>query len=229
MSESYTMHVGEKFNADGSTRPFPGVTIICFADPASAIYRAGEALQAELRALSYAHKFALLPPPSFHMTVFSLICDYRRIPEEWSSRLPLDAPLAQADQFFIDTVAQVPPPSNFRMLLTFLGGWGLSMRLTPADQDSYKSLRTYRQQIAAATGVRYPDHDTYEFHLSLAYKLITLTDDERRHYADLRRAWGDDLRCQIGVFDTGKPILTFFEDMFAFVPAEQRFSLPSRR
>ncbi|MBL8130637.1 MAG: DUF1868 domain-containing protein [Anaerolineae bacterium] len=229
MSDQYTYHVGEKFNEDGSPRSYPGVTIICFPDPASSIYRAGEALQAELSALPFAHKFGLLPPSSFHMTVFSLICEPRRTPEEWSSRLPLDAPLSQVDQFFIDTVPLVPAPDNFRMVMTFLGGWGLSFRLSPADEETYTGLRNYRRDLSLATGVRYPDHDAYEFHLTLAYQIIHLNEDERRIYAELRRRRGDELRGEIGVVNTGKPVLTFFEDMTAFVAVEERLALPSRR
>lgn len=222
MTSAYTYHVGEKFHADGSAREYPGVTIICFADSASPIYQAGERLQAELQTLPYAHKFGLLPPSSFHMTVFSLICDHRRTPDQWSARLPLDAPLAEVDRFFIQALAPVTPPSGFRMVMTYLGGWGLSFRLSPADEGTYEALRAYREQVSEATGVRYPDHNTYEFHMTLAYQLIALDAEEKADYAARRLAWGEKLRCEIGVFETGVPVLTFFEDMFAFTPERQR-------
>jgi hypothetical protein len=229
MSTDFTLHVGEKFHEDGSVRSYPGVTVISFADPPSAIYQAGVQLQTELAALPYGHKFALLPPSSFHMTVFSLICDQRRSKDEWSSRLPLDVPLAEADQFFLDAVLPIAPPPHFRMVMTFIGGWGMSFRLSPADEKTYFALRTYREQLSRATGVRYLDHATYEYHLTLAYGLRTLTEAEYEHYLDFRTRRGDPLRSEIGVFVTGTPLLTYFEDMFAFVPADQRFTLPSRR
>lgn len=229
MTIEFTYHVGEKWNTDGSPRPYPGSTIICFADPASPIYQAGEMLQSELRALPFAHKFGLLPPSSFHMTVFSLICEPRRAQTEWTSHLPLSATIEELDQCFIKALAPVTPPSGFRMVMTYLGRWGLSFRLSPADQDTHIALQTYRNQVSDASGVRYPDHDTYQYHMTLAYQLIMLDKAEQAAYADFCYQWGEKLRCEIGVFETGTPVLTFFEDMFAFVPEEQRHLLPSRR
>lgn len=224
----YTFHVGEKFNADGTPRSYPGSTVICFTPPDSPIYRIGAALQDELRARPYGHKFGFLPPSSFHMTVFSLICDQRRDPAEWSAALPIDAPLVETDRHFIETVTPIAPPPNFRMIMNFINGWGYSLVLSPADETTFFALRTYRNQLSRATGVRYPDHDTYVFHMTLAYVLIALTPDEALDYLAWRTARGDALRNQIGVFETGAPVLTFFEDMFAFVPVDQRHTLPSR-
>lgn len=224
----YTHHVGEKFHEDGSVRQYPGSTVICFADPDSALYQAGITVQDALSAQPFGHKFALLPPSSFHMTVFSLILDARRVLPLWSVFLPVDTPLKQMDQFFIERVAAVDPPDNFRMCLTYIGGKGLSFRLSPADEGTYEALRDYRGRISEVTGVRYPDHDTYEFHLTLAYNLIVLTDDENRAFAEWKLKLGEALRCEVGVFDTGAPQLTFFDDMFAFLTIDQCHLLRSR-
>ncbi|MCX7668926.1 MAG: DUF1868 domain-containing protein, partial [Anaerolineae bacterium] len=116
MSAEYTFHVGEKFHPDGRPRSYPGSTVISFIDPASPIYHAGIQLQTELQALPFGHKFALLPPSSFHMTVFSLICDQQRVQELWTSQLPLDAPLAETDRFFIEAVTPIAPPAHPRMV-----------------------------------------------------------------------------------------------------------------
>lgn len=224
----YTYHVGEKFYEDGSVRSYPGNTIICFARPASPIYQAGEAIQTGLMEQPYGHKFALLPPSSFHMTVFSLILDQQRVPELWSSRLSLDAPLEEVDQFFISAAATVEAPQRLRMCPTYLGGRGLSIRLSPADEMTEAALYTYRNALAAATGVRYPDHDIYKFHLTLAYQLMTLSEAETQAFADFRLGLDDSLRCDVGVFETEAPVLTFFDDMFRFEPIEKRNTLYSR-
>jgi hypothetical protein len=225
----YTFHVGEKFHADGSVRAFPGVTIISFATPDMPIYQAGERLQHALMQQPYGHKFALLPPSSFHMTVFSLVCYERRSSDEWTDQLPLDTPMEEADAFFLARATTVPAPQQLRMCMTFVGGWGMSFRLHPADEATYLALRGYRTAIARATGVRYPDHDTYEFHLSLAYILQYLTDDEYQAYANFRYEAGERLRAEIGVFTAPAPVLTFFDDMFRFVPADERHRLVTRR
>ncbi len=228
MTPHYTYHVGEKFHEDGSVRTYPGATVICFASPDDAIYQAGEGLQADLLVQPYGGKFALLPPSSFHMTVFSLILDAKRIPSEWSDQMRLDSSLALMDSFFIKMTATVPPPAQLRMCMTWIGGRGLSFRLSPADEATYLALREYRQRLSQATGVRHPDFDTYEYHLTLAYQLQVLTPDEEAAFRAWRDAQGERLRCEIGVFATPAPMLTFFDDMFRFVPTDERASLSTR-
>ncbi|NJN16631.1 MAG: DUF1868 domain-containing protein [Oscillochloris sp.] len=77
-SIGYTREVGRKFHPDGSARLFPGNTVICFAAASEPLYQAAVGLQDRLRTTSYGHRFALLPPPSFHMTVIELLCDQVR-------------------------------------------------------------------------------------------------------------------------------------------------------
>ena len=111
----YTSEVGRKFYADGRPRPFAGNTIISFVPPDSPVFHLGVWVQTQIRELPYAHKFALLPPGSFHMTVMELLCDEVRVPANWTPRLPLDASLAQTDQFFINALADMPPPAAMRL------------------------------------------------------------------------------------------------------------------
>lgn len=226
----YAPAVGNKFYKDGTVRQFPGNTIICFADPQSQAYQEAEWVQQQLLKEPYADKFALLPPSSFHMTVFELICDQVRQTEKWSSQLSLDAPLEETDRYFMETVATVTPPSNFRMTFAQLnaGETGLSLRLLPADDETATSIRQYRDNIAEATGIRFPDHETYAFHLSLAYRRLKLTDDEAQGFEQLIERVNQRLHTTVGIFDTGQPTLTFFDDMFAFVPVDKRHTLISR-
>jgi hypothetical protein len=223
--------VGHKFHADGSVRHFPGNTIICIADPAGQAYQDATWVQDELLKTPYSHKFAMLPPSSFHMTVFDLLCDAVRTPEKWSSKLALDAPLIQTDEFFIDAVQNVPAPDNFRMTFQHLnlGTNGLSLYLKPIDDAMNQLIRGYRDQLADATGVRQPNHDTYAFHLSLAYRILQTTDDEEAQLIALADRINARLSDSFGVFDTGQPMLTFFDDMFAFLPESERMTLTSRQ
>jgi hypothetical protein len=115
------------------------------------------------------------------------------------------------------------------MVMTFIGGWGMSFRLSPADEATYFALRNYREQLAAATGVRHPDHETYEFHLTLAYQLQQLTEDEVADYRALRDDLAHTMRSEISIFEANTPLLTFFDDMFRFVPEAARYTLASRR
>jgi hypothetical protein len=225
----YTDTVGKKFYPDGRVRTHPGITIICFTDPKSEFYAAGQWVQEQFADLSFAAKYTMLPADSFHMTVFSLIIHELPHPDYWARELPVTATLEEADQFFIERVKRVERPGNFEMRFKTLGSSeGLSMTLVPANVATHDTLWRYRQRLVEFTGVRYPDHATYEFHMSFAYKIIQLTPEEEHQRLLFLQSASDHLRRTLGVFDTGAPYLTFFDDMFKFVKTDDRLTLPTR-
>lgn len=223
--------IGWKFNADGSIRLFPGNTIICFVQPDSVVYQKALWVQEQLQGQPFAHKFALLPPSSFHMTVMQLLCDQTRSAEYWSAKLALDAALEDTDEFFVRTMPAVPAPPGFRMQYWRLKTWGdsVGMLLLPADDGERAALAAYRDAVAAATGVRFPDHDSYRFHITLAYQLFALDEAEQDGIETLAARVDETLAESFGIFETGEPELTFFDDMLRFVPASERHTLASRR
>ncbi len=218
----YTSEVGRKFYADGRPRTFAGNTIICFVPPNSHIFYLREWVQAQIRELAYAHKFALLPPSSFHMTLMELLCDEARVPANWTPWLPLDAPLAQTDQFFINALADIPPPAAMRLRFRETARRSFAIDLEPADRETDQVLRRYRDQVAEATGVRFADHDSYQFHISLAYRLIELTDEEEDGLTQMLAHINQHLHENFGLFQPPAPQLAFFDDMFHFATSPAR-------
>jgi hypothetical protein len=226
----YTREVGRKFYPDGTPRRFPGNTIICFVEPDSPLGTLAQAFQHALGAAPLGHKFALLPPPSFHMTVMELLCDEVRTPERWSPLLPLDAPLAATDAFFLERVPRITAPSDRTVRVTGIGHPNnLWLSLEPADEATAVALRAYRNAVAEATQVRFPDHERYRFHLSLAYRLIELEADEEEALAALVHTWQPQLRAAGASIALPPPVLTGFDDMVRFTPLTQAEALASRR
>jgi hypothetical protein len=225
----YTREVGRKFHPDGTPQRFPGNTIICFVAPDSQLGAAAQAFQQALHAAPFGSKFALLPPSSFHITVMELLCDEARTPERWSALLPLDAPLAAADAFFLERVPRIAAPRDSTVRVTGIAHPdNLWLTLEPADEATAVALRAYRNAVAEATGVRFPDHDRYRFHLSLAYRLIELDADEEAALAALARSWVPQLQAAGASIALPPPVLTGFDDMFRFVPLTQPAALTSR-
>lgn len=226
--DRYTPEVGRKFYADGRVRQFAGNTIICHLDPTSEIFKAALVTQAALRDTGYGRKFALLPPESLHMTVIELLCDETRRPEKWSSRLELTASLNETDEFFLKTVPPITKPAAFEMRPETISTHNMLIRLSPCDAATAENLRHYRDAVAAATGVRFPNHDSYGFHISLAYRLIELDADEQAQFERDCAEWGTTLRQAVPSFRLGPPELVFFDHMFCFAPDSARLALLSR-
>ncbi|MCA9885645.1 MAG: DUF1868 domain-containing protein [Anaerolineae bacterium] len=227
----YAPAVGSKFYEDGRVRQFPGNTVICMVNPQSETYAHCAWIQEQMRSLPFAHKFALLPMPSMHMTVFEFITDDTRLPERWSAHLPLDTSLIATDDYFIRTFAQVPQPDRFEMAYGTLnsGEVGVSIHVQPADEGNAQRIRMYRDALSEATGVRFPDHDRYQFHISLAYHIIKQTPEESEQFAALIRRVDASMQKDFGIFQTDQPQIAFFDDMFDFVPVEKRHLLRSRQ
>src|SRR5262245_53622902 len=87
---------GGKFNPDGSVRRFPGNTIIFHLSTDSPLQVLLRALYNKLdNAADLRHLYTLLPPDSWHMTIFEGVCDEVRRPGYWPSDLPMNASLEE--------------------------------------------------------------------------------------------------------------------------------------
>lgn len=212
--------VGHKFDAAGAPLPFPGNTVICPVAADSALFAEGVRVQEACQEAGLAGQFAWLPPDSFHVTLFDLVCDRVRLPERWSRELPLDASIEEADAFMRERLATIPWPAPPRMTVTGLGELGgdhtLRLILEPDGQEQAAALGTFREAAADASGVRHPVHDRYRFHMSLAYPLVILEADQidafRRFEADVTPG----LRRRLAHVELGAPYLSRFETMFDF-------------
>lgn len=217
--------VGQKFHEDGSLRYFPGSTIICDLTYDDAVLTELIWAQDQFKKLPFAHKFGFLPPSSFHMTVFDLICDQVRDEKHWSSIIPLDMPIEASDEVLRQVVSKAHPPANFTMqfvasfMRTVIG-----LELRPANDDTATQLRRYREEVSQLTGIRFPNFDTYKFHISLAYYLVRLTPAEEEALKQVQAEVDARLSKTLQTINTGTPKFTLFNDMGAF--KEFRSQLP---
>jgi hypothetical protein len=222
-NRAFTHHVGIKFHPDGSVMPFPGNTIICFVAPDTPLL--GELLwmRETLQAMRCADHIGFLPPSSYHMTTFELLTDHWRQPQRWTPALPLDAPIPVTDAFFQAVVPRVPAPNAF--LMRFAGvepSTPATMRLEPADEATAQALRAYRDALAAATGIRFPNHDTYGFHITLGYKLVEFDETAAAELGATLETVNARLRASLPPFRLGPPQLVFFNDMAEFTLSPER-------
>ena len=213
-----TPAVGTKFHADGSVRRFPGSSIVCAVGQESALADELDWIQRASQARSFGPRLAQLPRASFHMTVVDLVCDQVRVPDHWSSHLPLDTPLGELDHWMRLRCSGVAFPAPPRMRVAGLGppDTTVHLQLKPADDTTAEALQTFRDRIAAVTGVRHPVHAVYRFHISLSYALEVFDASDRAAF----RRFGDEVMQRLDRtlddVQLDEPQLVFFDDMFAF-------------
>src|SRR3546814_7288625 len=88
--------VGSKFYADGRVHPFPGNTVICHVPQQgehSGCFNALLDIYREAPAHPFVRKITLLPPSSYHMTIFGGANDKPRERKSWPADLPIDMPI----------------------------------------------------------------------------------------------------------------------------------------
>lgn len=102
------------------------------------------------------------------------------------------------------------------------------MDLAPADKETHASIHAYRDAVATATGVRFPNHETYGFHITLAYRLMEPPSGEAEEIASWVNEVDPTLHATFGIYDTGKPRFALFDDMVRFVGMDERATLRPR-
>lgn len=209
--------VHTKFNVDGSVREFPGNTIICRLAPASRLHAALSDLYTELERSDLCKLYTLLPPSSWHMTVFEGVCDQVRRPGFWPDDLGLDVPLAECDALFTAKLSafdlRSDPPYRLR-----IAGWqplvnGIALKLAPVTAAEEARLRDVRDRLSALLQISHPKHETYTFHLSIAYLIRHPSEAQQ---AALSTMLFERLSGLPAEFELGAPEFCRFADMFAF-------------
>jgi len=216
---------GRKFYPDGRVHPFAGNTIVCHLDqhgPNSTAFNQLLDCFRQFPAKSYIEKIALLPPSSYHMTVFGGANNTDRQADKWPSGISPAVSMEECHRIVGERVkaAAVGTVSPIRMRVdpadSGYDGNTLRIPLVPADEAEVQKLRSLRDRLSSAIGIRSPKHESYQFHITLGYLLRTFSRNELRDAEQDMRRWKAELATRVPVIELGQPEYCIFEDMFAF-------------
>lgn len=208
---------GKKFDSKGQVRSFPGNTIICHLPQDSELHKALLPIHEMLQNSIFTKLYALLPPSSWHMTIFEGVCDQTRNADVWPKDLPLDAPLASCHDLFGDKLSKfdldIHPPFHLAVTGLVMSKGGIRLDLAPIEDAEEKRLRGIRDRLSELLQIRAKGHDTYVFHLALAYRFLPISQkDEEALLALLQESYMSIPHD----FKLGAPEFCHFDDMFAF-------------
>jgi hypothetical protein len=221
--------IGKKFAADGGILPFRGNTIICRIPAGSALFQAMAEIEQDMQSRSFGHRYAFLPPASYHMTVFNGANDKVRCYPCWPTDLPEGATMEECNEHFaqkllsFDLDIELPIRVQVGAVNFQKGG---SVRLAPVSEQENRKLRRLRNRLRNLLHCERPNQHNYEFHASISYLVEPPSSDEiveiqmqRAHYmAKLMRA--------APIIELGAPEFCTFENMSCY---ERKFYLISRR
>jgi hypothetical protein len=217
--------VGRKFLSDGRVKTFRGNTIICHlpqqGDNAAAfgaildIYR-------QAPALSFFRKITMLPPSSYHMTIFGGANDVERKPGLWPSGVPLDAPIEECDRLMGERLKafRLQCDLPLRMMVDPSDPSDdegpITIHLKPADETEDAKLRVLRDRLSRSLGIPAHQPDDYRFHITVAYQIDWLTNGEKEEFRQMLRLWKQDIARRSPEIVLGAPEYCTMADMFAF-------------
>jgi hypothetical protein len=217
----YPPGVPSKFSPDGKVQRYPGNTIISHLSPSSEpeLHKSMVMLHDKLKSSHLSDLYTLLPPTSYHMTVFEGVLDKVRVPGRWPDDLPLNASLEECTALFEQKLSsfdlQCDPP--YHISITGFGPLqiGIEVHLEPSSAEENARIRGLRDRLGQLLRISSERHETYPLHFSMAYLLRILTDEQERK---LRELLMDHFEGMPKEFTLGAPEFCTFEDMFSFKP-----------
>ncbi len=219
------LDVGRKFDANGHVIRFAGNTVICHLPqqgPNSAPFGVMLDYFRAAPGFSFAHKVALLPPSSYHMTVIGGANDIGRNPKTWPSGIAIDASIDDCSRIVGERLraASLPPVHRIRMKVdaddTGFDGNTLRIPLEPQDKAELDLLEDLRAALAVAIGFPAPARGTYQFHMTLAYLTAPFSDAEKQDAVSGLAMFKRRMIERAPIIKLGTPEYCTFDDMFAF-------------
>ena len=213
----YGSQINRKFHPDGTAARYPGNTVVSDATPETRAYQVMSECLAMLREAGLDSLFIPLPEDSYHMTVIRGVNDLVREAAYWPAALPLDADMNAADDYMAAAIGSVPNPGRMRMRFgeAKITEEDFRVSMLPADDEQERVLRAYRDQVAEAVGLRLPGHDSYTFHITLAYTW-RLPDAAQTATVRALKERMDRLLAAQPAVELHPPHTAFYRDMLSF-------------
>ncbi len=213
----YSEVIGKKFDKNGEPLTIPGNTFLCFVDMDSDVGKHINRVKQMLNESKFYRKYIQLPQSSYHMTMIEGVIPIFSA-NVWTTKFSRDCPLGIIDAHFIEQYNQVKKPTCLDMICTGINfsEHGCSLKLKPKDEETDSKIRKFRDDIASSCGLYFPNHETYQFHISLAYLREKLNTEEKIEQREMKRKIENYIKENFSTVELAQPQLTFFDTMFEF-------------
>lgn len=206
-----------KFEDDGTPKEYCGNTVISLLkEENKEILEAAAWVQEQLKKESIARNLVFLPKDSFHMTWISLCREIDRMTDEWPKGISRDTRMSQIDQILKERIDSLLPTAPVRMEIDQCFPDVILLR--PADEESERTLRAFKDQAAELTGIRHPSHEKLGFHITVSYVLYEWTEEEKKECDRICAQLTEVLRNRVKTFVVPQPQFVVFNDMLKFHP-----------
>jgi hypothetical protein len=204
-----------KFDHKGKPLAFPGCSIISKIPLKSDLFHEIKLLQLKYKDLSPEKAYTYLPETSFHMTLFDC-CNVNTVNTQyWPKNIVADNNYKKIAYVLSNRIKEYIFPDKFDLKLTKLFG-GYSIILEGNTKKDEKIIRDCRNKLSELLGIRFENHDTYTLHITLAYILRKLKDEEIEKLMKINDRLLEIFLEKFPIIRIQKPMLCTFENMYEF-------------
>jgi hypothetical protein len=218
----YPIGVPTKFSPEGLVQRYPGNTTLCHVPWDSPLLPSLRAIHAALSSHpSLSKPIHLLPPASWHMTTLDGVREQECEPGMWPVGKEKQ-PLAECTAEFANRLRQLglelgkeglAPPYRMRVRSFDDCVVGVGLEIEGATVEEERRMRRLRDRLADTLGFRAPNHETYKFHISVAYLMRHIEGDERQ---ELNKVLAQLLPGTQREFELGAVEFCTFENMYDY-------------
>ena len=214
--EGYSLKETEsKFNSEGKPSYFPGCTIICKISENSDLFNEISSLQSKYKDFNPDDAYTYLPTSSFHMTLFDC-CNVNTVnTSSWPNNILVKDNYKEIALELNEKIKDFIFPDKFNLKLKKIFG-GYCMILEGETEKDKKILRDCRNKLSELSGIKFANHETYCFHITLAYVLRELNDQEVKKLFTINDQLCKEFINKFPTIEIQKPELCIFENMYHF-------------
>ena len=175
-------------------------------------------MQSQIIKIVPSDAYTFLPPSSFHITLFDCCNANTLNTQYWPKNITKENNIKKISNILSNRIKELKYPEKFNLKLKKLFG-GYSMILEGNTKKDEKIIRDCRNKLSTLLGIRFENHETYSFHITLAYILRKLGDDEINKLIKINSKLLEGFVNKFPIIQMQKPELCTFENMYEYKSA----------
>ena len=211
-----------KFDDKGKALLWPGCTIICQIPLHSDLSNEITNFQKKLKYFNPKETYSYLPPSSFHMTLFDCCNVNTKNTEYWPEGINKNFDYQVVAAELNKRIENYIFPEELNLKLKMFYG-GFSIVLEPFSNKDEKILRNCRDELSSLLKIKFENHQRYTFHITLAYILRELKEDEIKKLLEFNKNLFQEFDKEFPKIILNKPEMSTFESMLEFKSVIQKF------
>jgi hypothetical protein len=221
--EGYILKGAEnKFDDRGKALLWPGCTIICQIPLHSDLSNEITNFQKKLKYFNPKETYSYLPPSSFHMTLFDCCNVNTKNSKYWPEGIDKNLDYQVVATELNKRIKNYIFPEKLNLKLKMFFG-GYSIILEPYSEEDEKILRNCRDELSSLLKIKFENHQRYTFHITLAYILRELKEDEIKKLLEFNKNLFQQFDKEIPKIILNKPEMSTFKNMLEFKSVIQKF------